>query len=223
VLKQIVAANGRPPLGLRLLDKLVHPLMRHAIQTEKELPLLPPPDQPGGHSPVADDMRFTSSAHAAAEKERSRRLLAAAKEHGVKGNAVFLATAVFLLAVSCFKVLGERRFQVVYMVPATLRGKERTPLAAEPIEEEDAIVAVGIMAIEAARPQTAFWKLAQQIQRATNTSSRAKELHRPLPRRVRVGRGRGRHLEQPARLLPRAATRGAPWASGRGRAARRGR
>jgi hypothetical protein len=82
----IFAANGEPPLGLRLVYKLLRLLMRHVIQTEKELLSLPPPDQPGGHSPVADDMRFTSSAHAAANKERFRRLLAAAKEHGVQAT-----------------------------------------------------------------------------------------------------------------------------------------
>ena len=94
--------------------------------------------------------------------------------------------AVFLLAAYRFKVLRKRRFQVAYVVPAALRGMERTPLAAEPIEEEDVIVAVGIMAVSVtARPQTAFWKLAQQIQRATTTSSRAKKLHGPLLQRVR--------------------------------------
>ena len=57
-------------------------------------------------------MLFTTSTHAVASKERFRRLLAAAKEHGVKGSAVFLATAAFMLAAYRFKVLGERRFKV---------------------------------------------------------------------------------------------------------------
>jgi hypothetical protein len=107
----MVAANGEPPLGLRLVYKLLRLLMRHVIQTEKELMPLPPSDQPGGHSPVADDMLFTSSAHAAADKERSRRLLAAAKEHGVKGSAVSHATAVLMLAAYRFKVPGGAPLQ----------------------------------------------------------------------------------------------------------------